>query len=150
MYKKILLFLFLFPMIIFAEDRGVASFPSLGFSIDTFKIKDMPNNEPIINIFLPASEEFASNVNVLIQKFNGSLSQYREITESQFKNEGRKAIISKIENKKYTLEYEGDYNNKKLLELRINGDRYESANFDWNRFAIEGQTYVNEFRRTHR
>jgi hypothetical protein len=36
------------------------------------------------------------------------------------------------------------------FELRIGGVRYESVNFDWNRFAIEGQTYVNEFRRNHR
>ncbi len=114
MFKKLLVILFLLPVFIFSQESGLASFPGLGFSINTFNIKEIPNNQPIISLYLPVTEKFAPNVSVLIQEFNGTQNQYKESSESQLKNENITTITSKIENDSYILEYISAYDDKKL------------------------------------
>jgi hypothetical protein len=114
MFKKFLFLVILLPAFAFSQESGSANFQGLGFSINTFNVKEMPNNQAILSFFLPASENFAPNVNVLSQDFNGSPVQYKELTESQLKSPDYKTITSKVENDSYILEYTGVYNNQKL------------------------------------
>ena len=61
-------------------------FPKYGFSVDSL---DAPPTEPstmALVLFLPATDEFAPNVNVIIQGPIDSLAQFVELSKQQFKD----------------------------------------------------------------
>jgi hypothetical protein len=58
--------------------------------------------------FLPPSDGFSPNINVVIQPFKGSIDDYIEISKKQFEEE-KDTIVSehKVANREWTVEYHG-------------------------------------------
>lgn len=63
-------------------------FPQSGFSIDSLDPRPTQGMIQPIQMFLPAINGFAPNVNVQVQAFAGTIKQYRELSEGQFKRLG--------------------------------------------------------------
>lgn len=115
MPRKIAFLLMALPVLISAQSGGgKADFPGLGFSIGTFNQTAAPETQTVVSLYLPATESFAPNINVMIQTYSGSPAGYKDLTDSQLKNASYTSLVSKVENGVYILEYLGDYSGKKL------------------------------------
>ncbi|HBY88152.1 MAG TPA: hypothetical protein DEO86_20040 [Colwellia sp.] len=82
-------------------------FPKLGFSIDSLDSSPSQGMVQPIQMFLPAENGFSPNVNVQVQPYSGTIKQYRELSEGQFKQIGLKVLSIKEMNNSITLEYTG-------------------------------------------
>jgi len=65
------------------------------------------SNGQVFHYFLPADSGFAGNVNLMIQPFSGSLDDYNELTQQQFKSIGFQVIKTKILKSEIIYEYKG-------------------------------------------
>src|ERR1700745_3136646 len=97
---RLLFLLSLFPILGQAEsDNGVLRFESQGFNInaDGFNIKrsdlgSAAGQSPVAVLYLTPTGGFAPNVNVLIQDFSGSISDYVSVTKKEFDSAGIKVV----------------------------------------------------------
>jgi hypothetical protein len=88
----LLLLLSLLPILGYAQsDNGVLRFESEGFNInaDGFNVKrsdirSVAGQSPTVVLFLQPTGGFAPNVNVLIQDFPNSISEYVSVTKKEF------------------------------------------------------------------
>ncbi len=58
-------------------------------------------------MFLPAKNKFAGNVNVAIQDYVGTIKEYDELSQAQFKQMGFSVLDSKLNADSAIYEYEG-------------------------------------------
>ncbi|MEY2608758.1 MAG: hypothetical protein QOH31_6633, partial [Verrucomicrobiota bacterium] len=100
----LLLLLSLFPILGYAEsDNGVLRFESEGFNInaDGFNVKrsdigSVAGQSPTVVLFLQPTGGFAPNVNVLIQDFPSSISEYVSVTKKEFDSAGIKVVDDRL------------------------------------------------------
>lgn len=78
--------------------------------------------------FLPGTQNFAANVNCMIQAFDGTLDEYDQISKQQFAAMGMKVVDAKKQGSFLTYEYTGIQQGRELhwySEARlINGKVY--------------------------
>ena len=80
-------------------------FQGLGFSIQPPSLQDMPDNQAIVIFYFPVSEKSAPNVSVIKQTYADSTSRYKDLSETQLKEQKAEIISSKIVDGKYYIEY---------------------------------------------
>ena len=98
-----------------AEPTNRLSFPKAGFSIQPLEAAVSKTPQMVLTMSLPLQDGFAGNVNVLIQTYTNSLSEYITLSEAQFKAAG----ISLLKTTRPTdsvavLEYFGKLQNRVL------------------------------------
>ena len=107
MKRSIILFLFI--------SISVVSNAGDTFENNIFTIKSVESSGEsgqILQMFLPSSDGFAPNVNVLSQTYNGSLKEYHELTNAQLNQYKMKIIKSSISNDSLLIEYSGNMQDK--------------------------------------
>ncbi len=82
-------------------------FPEAGFSIDNIDAAPTLAGSQPLHMFLPPVNGFSANINVQIQPYPGSMKQYIELSQSQFKQMGLSVISSKEQDETMVLEYSG-------------------------------------------
>jgi len=89
----------------FAENR--LNFETYGFSIDNLQVPSGDKGDIFrtVMMFLPDSDGFAPNVNILIQKFGGTVEKYLKTSETDFTAAGAVVINKKQTDKTLILEY---------------------------------------------
>ncbi len=93
---------------------GTLVFDEAGFSIKALDAPpEVAGGQPL-QMLLPPNNGFSANVNIQIQPYNGTLTQYKSISDSQFKQYGFKPIISKVSKDSVIFEYTGTMAGKKL------------------------------------
>lgn len=93
---------------------GTLVFEESGFSINSLDSPPSLSGGQPLQMLLPAVNGFAANINVQIQPYTGTISQYKELSESQFKQLGLTTIHSKANESNLLFEYTGIMSNKKL------------------------------------
>ena len=98
-----------------AESTNRLSFPMAGFSIQPLEAALAKTPQMVLTMSLPLQDGFAGNVNVLIQTYTNSLTEYIQLSEAQFKAAG----ISLLKTTRPTdsiavLEYFGRLQNRVL------------------------------------
>ena len=90
-------------------------FKQTGFSISPLEGKiGHVTSQPLI-MMLPPTDGFAPNVNVQVQPYNGTISEYWELSKPQFEQMNWKVVYMKqTEPNKMVFEYEGGYQGKKM------------------------------------
>lgn len=71
-------------------------FPKAGFSIESLDHSPTLGMVQPIQMFLPANNGFAANVNVQVQAYSGTIQEYKTLSEGQFKQMGL-TVLSLIE-----------------------------------------------------
>ena len=88
-----------------AESR--LHFPASGYSIDPLEgTSDAVSSQSLI-MFLPPKDGFSPNVNIGIQPYNGSIEDYAELSDQQFKSMGFKVLNKETTATSITWEYQG-------------------------------------------
>ncbi|MDR3113213.1 MAG: hypothetical protein LBU09_02440, partial [Endomicrobium sp.] len=104
-----ILFSFAAVLPVFAQERLV--FENYGFSIEKLEVseKEIPDNFQTIVMFLPVDNNFAPNVNVVVQKYKENIKTYAKASVEQFKSYGMKLINQTQNDKEQTaiFEYSG-------------------------------------------
>lgn len=111
-----ILFLTTIALSMSAADSTVRlRFPVTGFSIAPLEVSPGDKTCQALVMFLPATGDFAGNVNVQIQPYSGTLEEYTTLTLKQFKDAGVKVIEQKKIGKSGVLfEYNGDLQGRTL------------------------------------
>ena len=89
-------------------------FEQAGFQIDSLESAPGEAISQPLMMFLPAEGGFAANVNIQIQPYTGTISDYKKLSESQFSQLGIKIIRSELKGNIVTFEYTGPMNNAML------------------------------------
>ncbi|OPX54406.1 hypothetical protein SAMN02745127_02813 [Oceanospirillum multiglobuliferum] len=82
-------------------------FDKYGFSIDMLDGNAGNAGAQVLQMYLPADNGFASNVNVLIQPYPGTLEDYKKLSDAQFAQLGLTIITSTISDGVLIFEYKG-------------------------------------------
>ena len=106
---SLLVLLIFFSLSSFSQD-GSLRFPELGYSIQPLEpnLKDVTGNYIALNMFLPSSEEFAPNINIIVQDYPGSAKDYKELSDGQFESLGVKMMRSDLKDGVVFFEYTTD------------------------------------------
>ena len=78
-----------------------------GFSIDSLDSSPTQGMIQPIQMFLHAINGFAPNVNVQVQAYEGTITEYKELSEGQFKQIGLTLLSLKEMDNSISLEYTG-------------------------------------------
>ena len=90
------LFLLTLALSLSAQDAtNRLRFPATGFSIAPLEASPGDEARKALMMFLPASENFAANVNVLIQPYSGTIEEYTKVTLDAYKANGMKVLQQK-------------------------------------------------------
>ena len=89
-------------------------FKDTGFEINALQAPPHGNGSQPLTMLLPAEHGFSANVNVQIQMFDGTLTQYQNLSELQFKQMNIEVLSAKIDNGVLQYEYKGFYEQKSL------------------------------------
>ncbi|MFC3679469.1 hypothetical protein [Bacterioplanoides pacificum] len=84
-----------------------AHFEQAGFSIKLLDTSSASQNFQPLQMFLPAVNGFAANVNVQLQFYSDSLQAYQALSESQFKQFGMTLVRSELKQDILWFEYRG-------------------------------------------
>ena len=84
-----------------------AHFEQAGFSIKLLDTSSASQNFQPLQMFLPAVNGFAANVNVQLQFYSDSLQAYQALSESQFKQFGMTLVRSELKQNVLWFEYRG-------------------------------------------
>ncbi len=98
-----------------AQTTNRLHFPLAGFSIAA--LEDTPGKSPqqALMMFLPATDDFAANVNVQIQPYAGTMDDYTALTMEQLNRAKFKLLQKKAVGKAIALyEYTGDMQGRTL------------------------------------
>ena len=109
-----IIFAILTSLLVTSINAGTLVFEQSGYSIKSLDSPPPLAGVQPLQMLLPAVNGFSANVNVQIQPYNGTLPQYKDISDSQFKQYGFKPILSKINSDNITFEYTGSMSGKKL------------------------------------
>jgi hypothetical protein len=122
-YLRFVLLFSLLPIVGRAEsDSGLLRFDSEGFTINAegFNVKrsDLPSaagQTPVVVLFLSPTGGFAPNVNVLIQDFPNSISDYVSLTKKEFDSAGIDIVKEQtVSPEEWMVEYSGTLSGKSL------------------------------------
>ncbi len=98
-----------------AESTNRLSFPEAGFSIQPLEAAVSKTPQMVLTMSLPLQDGFAGNVNVLIQTYTNSLTEYIQLSEAQFKAAGISLLkTTRPTNSIAVLEYFGKLQNRVL------------------------------------
>jgi hypothetical protein len=98
-----------------AEEGGRRlRFRTAGFSIEALDAPPAGDQAQALMMFLPVSDAFAPNVNVMIQPFAGTMEEYLAVTRSQFDAAGITVVSSKVGASSLLLEYTGPMQGREL------------------------------------
>jgi hypothetical protein len=96
------------------EPAGKITFNGAGFSIAPLD-ESQKGPGAVLIMFMPATEGFAPNVNVLIQSYTDGIDAYAKLTRAQFKEAGWKLLSEPtIDGDAMTFEYTGLFNGQAL------------------------------------
>jgi len=118
----LILQLFLIPILGYAQSAGILRFESEGFNInaDGFNVKrsdigSVAGQSPTVVLFLTPTGGFAPNVNVLIQNFPNSISEYISVTKQEFDSAGIKVVDERLVSpNEWMVEYAGSLSGRSL------------------------------------
>jgi hypothetical protein len=122
-YLRLVLLFSLLPIVGRAEsDTGLLRFDSEGFTINAegFGVKrsNLPSaagQSPVVVLFLSPTGGFAPNVNVLIQDFPNSISDYISLTKKEFDSNGITIVKEQtVSPEEWIVEYSGTLSGKSL------------------------------------
>ncbi|MFV0481873.1 MAG: hypothetical protein ACK5LP_07805 [Campylobacteraceae bacterium] len=112
--RKVVLGLVSFMLVFSFANAGKLDFSEYGFNMDSFsKAEQTDDNYQIVQLAKPISENgFVTNANVIIQKFEGTMKEYFEVSNEGFKFfDDFKTISSKYDDKvalwEYTASFDG-------------------------------------------
>jgi len=88
-------------------NANTLEFSKSGFSIESLEVEPSANGSQPLQMLLPAENGFSPNVNVQIQPYPGSITEYRELSEAQFKQIGLTLISKEEKGNTLHLEYTG-------------------------------------------
>jgi hypothetical protein len=119
---QLLILIAMLPAAVCAADEGVLRFDSEGFTIDStgFQVK---SKEPQTNaygtlatfLYLPPTQGFAPNVNVLIQDVPATVQQYADLSKEQFKSANLTVLNDHlVGDTEWACEYSGNLQGKDL------------------------------------
>ena len=98
-----------------AEPKNSFVSSDLGISIEVPIVKDTKNpNHQIAMFFLPASDNFAANVNIQKQQFAESIEVYDKLTMNQFKQFNMTVLNRMLKGNELRYEYKGDMQGRTL------------------------------------
>jgi hypothetical protein len=98
-----------------ADSTNRLHFPVTGFSIAPLEGVAGETTRQVLMMFLPPNGNFAGNVNVQIQPYNGTIDEYMALTQKQFKDAGVKVIEQKKVGKSVVVfEYSGELQGQSL------------------------------------
>ncbi|MCB1053126.1 MAG: hypothetical protein H6510_01660 [Acidobacteria bacterium] len=99
----------------FAGDgAGRMHFPQNGFSITPLEGPSGDTPYQSLMMFLPATQAFAPNVNLQIQPYSGSIKDYTELSDQQFKDAGVRILHENLQANDVVWEYAGTYNDRQM------------------------------------
>jgi hypothetical protein len=87
------------------------------FSIKPFETtqENSAQSYSVLFMLLPQTSGFAPNINIIVQKYSGSLEDYKNLSDSQFKQGNMTVIQSKNSASKYIIfEYTGSQGGKNM------------------------------------
>ncbi len=96
------------------EERPLLRFITGGFSIAPLEGGSKEEPHQVVAMYLPPSEDFAPNVNVMIQKYKGSLQEYADLSRIQFKDAEFHIISDKTATASQTWEFTGEVGGRNL------------------------------------
>lgn len=91
-----------------ADITNRVQFPMAGYSIAPLDASPGSVPSQSLMMFLPASGAFAPNVNVQVQPYSGSITNYAELTFQQLKDHDGKLLEKKFSSQAVVFEYTGD------------------------------------------
>ncbi|MCW5624127.1 MAG: hypothetical protein KIT73_05340 [Burkholderiales bacterium] len=98
-----------------AAEPAVLQFPVGGFSIQALEERPGNMTRQALVMALPATGDFAANVNVQIQPFDGSLDEYVALSEEQFRAMGLQSIgQQRPDANTVVFEYTGELQGRRL------------------------------------
>lgn len=90
-----------------AADKNLFVSDEHGFSIAAPATGEAPALQAVL-FFLPASGQFAANVNVQKQRFEGGIADYDKTSTEQFKTFGLSVLNRSLKGNEVRYEYKGD------------------------------------------
>jgi hypothetical protein len=97
-----------------ADSTNRLHFPANGFSINSLENGSAAPIQALIMSLSPR-DQFAANVNVMIQPFPGTLDEFIELSDKQFKDAGFKLLLKrKVDASTILYEYAGEMQNRPL------------------------------------
>jgi hypothetical protein len=102
-----------FSMFSYGESNQV-SFNQAGFSINALDSPPSQAGSQPLTMMLAVTNGFSANVNVQIQPYQGTLEEYKTLTDSQFVQMGLKTISSTIKGNSFHVEYSGNMQGNEL------------------------------------
>jgi hypothetical protein len=120
--RFILLYSLLSLVVRAQSDGGLLRFESEGFTISAegFNVKrsdlgSAAGQSPVAVLYLAPTGGFAPNVNVLIQNFSGSISDYVSVTKQEFDSAGIKVVNERtVSPTEWMVEYAGTLSGRSL------------------------------------
>lgn len=98
-----------------ADSTNRLSFPVAGFSIAPLDVSPGENTCQALVMSLPATGNFAGNVNVQVQPYSGTIEEYTTLTLKQFKEAGVKVIEQKKAGRSgVVFEYSGELQGRSI------------------------------------
>jgi len=154
--QAVILFLVSFPLLLSAaESTNRLRFPLSGFSIAPLEVAPGQITCQPLTMSLPATSNFAGNVNVQIQPYSGTIDEYMTLTLKQFKDAGIKLIEQKKAGRLgVVFEYSGELQGQSLhwYARAEKAARYvylataTAAEQDWPKQASQLKNCVDSFR----
>ncbi len=90
------------------------SFSNYGFKIDKLEADSISSTSSLLYMFLPMTDNFSPNVNVMTQEYEGDLAAFKELSDGQFEAMNLEVISSTIEKDIYIVEYKGKMQSMEL------------------------------------
>lgn len=98
-----------------AAARDALHFPLHKFSIAPLEVQTAGQPATLMSMYLPPSDQFAPNVNVVSQPWPGSLDQYITTSKQEFAHNGLQLLkADKADDNTVTMEYAGNMQGRPL------------------------------------
>lgn len=104
--NKIILLLII-TLFSFPAFASTLVFEDAGFQIDSLDAPPGPAGSQPLMMLLPAEDGFAPNINVQVQPYADSISEYKKLSESQFVQLNLKVIRAELAGDTAIFEYSG-------------------------------------------
>jgi len=136
-----ILFALIATLFVTSINAGTLVFEESGFSIDALDTPPPLSGGQPLQMLLPAINGFSANINVQIQPYTGTLTQYKALSDSQFKQYGFTSLLSKINKDNILFEYTGTMSGK---NLHWYSKAYKKGNFVYLVTATEQEVNWKE------
>ena len=128
--------------------------PQYGFKLDLLDSAPGSGNGTALMTFLPSSEGFAPNINVVIQTYAGSIQDYITLSKGQFDQLKANVLNEKLNgDSEWQVEYKATMQNNDLhfyaRAISKNGKIYlvtgTTKESQWNTFGATIRQHVDSF-----